>query len=155
MFQLLLTLLCVSNAQASYRDFSIPDSSATVSVSAFNFVSPGTALGPASVLWTPVLPGRESFELPIYAFLLEHNSSQQAGGSASSTTRLMFDLGIRQDPLNFAPALASLFKDREFIINNITGITERLTAGGIELESIDSVIWRWLHSRRSGKNADY
>lgn len=143
--QSLLTLLLVSNAQASYRDFSIPDSSATVSVSAFNVVNPGVALGPASVLWVPVLPGHEEFELPIYAFLVEHNSSQDAGGS----TRLMFDLGIRQDPLNFAPALAELFKDGEFVVNNITGITERLTAGGIALESIETVIWRSVDSRSS------
>lgn len=54
----------------------------------------------------------------------------------------MFDLGMRQDPLNFPPALANLFKDKEFIANNITGITERLIAGGIELESIETVIWR-------------
>lgn len=55
----------------------------------------------------------------------------------------MFDLGIRKDPLNFAPAIADLFKEGVFSVSsNLSDITEILVAEGIELESIETVIWR-------------
>ena len=63
----------------------------------------------------------------------------------------MFDLGARKDMENYAPALkeqalshplANLSVDRD--------IMEQLTEGGVTLESIDTVIWRWEYRSISG-----
>ncbi|KAJ7119576.1 hypothetical protein C8R44DRAFT_877996 [Mycena epipterygia] len=68
----------------------------------------------------PVLPGHETITLPKFSFLVEHPKTRK---------RLMFDLGMRKDPLNFVPSIAN---------------------GGIPLASIDTVIWSHSHSDHIG-----
>ena len=117
---------------ASYRDFEIPSSTATVEVSAFH-VGNATFIGDTHTIVLPVLPGRESVTFPLFAFLVEHTKTKK---------RVMFDLGMRKDPLNFAPSIASGFTSGAFILDESKDITEMLEAGGIALSSIETVIWR-------------
>ncbi|KAJ7604147.1 hypothetical protein FB45DRAFT_957998 [Roridomyces roridus] len=133
-----LLLLLAGQAHASYKDFGIPHSSATVSVKVFN-VGFLELINATHTFANPVVPGHESVTFPMYSFLIEHNTSK------SHQTRHMFDLGIRKDPENLAPAfstaitagLASLKEDKD--------ITEQLEDGGIPLTSIDAVIWSHSH----------
>jgi hypothetical protein len=117
---------------ASWLDFGIPPSNATVDVRVFN-VANGTVVNDAHTLFLPVLPGHESAIFPIFSFLVEHKNSQK---------RLMFDLGIRTDPLNFAPSVAALFSGGVITLDPFKDITDLLQDGGIPLSTIDSVIWR-------------
>lgn len=131
---LVLTSLFLGT-DASFLDFGIPFSNATVSVKAFDVVSPGNVTGLASDFFQPVLPGTEPFHIPVYAFLIEHRKSGK---------RVMFDLGIRSDPENLAPATFSLISSGAIQLPPaFKGITERLVDGGIPLQSIDAVIWRF------------
>ncbi|KAJ7266250.1 hypothetical protein C8J57DRAFT_1619594 [Mycena rebaudengoi] len=113
----LLLGFLLGRTYASWLDLGIPHSNDTVDVRVFN-VANGTIVNDTQTLFLPVLTGHESTTFPFYSFLVEHNSSQK---------RLMFDLGIRTDPLNFAP--------RHY------GIASRW----ISLSTIDSVIWSHSH----------
>ncbi|KAF7299975.1 Metallo-beta-lactamase superfamily protein [Mycena kentingensis (nom. inval.)] len=98
---LLLILVCTINAPcvfASYKDFGIPYSAATVNLRAINIGNLSVNGGAASI-FAPVLPGHESLTLAMHAFLVEHNASN---------TRLMFDLGVRKDVENFDFSTAKL-----------------------------------------------
>ncbi|KAJ7255499.1 beta-lactamase-like protein [Mycena haematopus] len=126
----------LSGACASWPDLNIPNSNATVDVRVFN-VANGTIANATNTLIAPVLPGRETAQVPIFSFLVEHNNSQK---------RFMFDLGIRTDPLNFAPSVASLFTSGTIQLEQpFKDITELLQDGGISLASIDAVIWSHSH----------
>ncbi|KAJ7696459.1 beta-lactamase-like protein [Mycena rosella] len=120
---------------ASFRDFGIPVSNATVDVRVFN-VGNATLRDTAHAFISPVLPGNEAFEAPLFAFLVEHNATQ---------TRIMFDLGIRKDPLNFVPSIANLFSSGLASADVSKDITDLLQDGGIPLTSIKTVIWSHSH----------
>ncbi|KAF7335343.1 Metallo-beta-lactamase superfamily protein [Mycena sanguinolenta] len=93
----LSVLSLLAGVYASSLDLKIPSSNATVDVRVFN-VANGSIVNSANTLFAPILPGRETANVPLYSFLIEH-----------SQKRLMFDLGTRTDPQNFAPSVASLF----------------------------------------------
>lgn len=146
LFSSLSLFLLASTAHASFRDFGIPPSKATVDVRVFD-VGNTTLVNSTSAFYLPVLPGHETITSPMFAFLIEHKSTQK---------RFMFDLGMRSDPLNLVPSLASSFASGAFSAPPFKGITELLEDGGIPLTSIDAVIWShshfdhigqyWLHS---------
>ncbi|KAJ7275058.1 hypothetical protein C8J57DRAFT_1466901 [Mycena rebaudengoi] len=89
---------------------------------------------PASAFFRPILPGYERLRCPFYAFLVEH--------TGVTTQRVMFDLGPRKDGENAAPRLAAGFKSGDLAMLVDKDIVEQLVKGGIELNSIDAVIWR-------------
>ncbi|KAJ7118808.1 hypothetical protein C8R44DRAFT_625159 [Mycena epipterygia] len=112
----------------------VPPSDATVDVKAFNVANFTAAL--ASVLVQPILPGHETIKLPLHAFLVEHGPSKK---------RLMFDLGMRRDPLNFPPSVSSLFQSGMYSADPFADITVLLEEGGIPLNSIETIIWSHSH----------
>ncbi|KAJ7091437.1 beta-lactamase-like protein [Mycena belliarum] len=131
-----LTLIFfVGETYASFGDFAIPRSESTVVVRAFN-VGNVTLKNSTHAFVSPVLPGHESIDFPMHAFLVEHTATQK---------RLMFDLGMRKDPLDFVPSIAAMFASGSFILNETKDITELLQDGGIPLRSIDTVIWSHSH----------
>ncbi|KAJ7759168.1 beta-lactamase-like protein [Mycena metata] len=120
---------------ASYRDFGIPVSNATVEVRVFNVVNATFVNKPGVSLIEPILPGREAIPFSVYAFLVEHK-----------TSRLMFDLGIRLDTMNYAPTIVELFTSGIILAQSPTkDIFDLLRDGGIALDSIDTVIWSHSH----------
>ncbi|KAJ7261708.1 beta-lactamase-like protein [Mycena haematopus] len=123
----------LSGAYASWLDFGIPASTATVDVRVFN-VANVTLVNDAHTFITPVLPGHEDAIFPDFSFLVEHSGK-----------RFMFDLGIRKDPLNLAPSLTGLFTSGVVQVEQPKDITELLQDGGIPLTSIDSVFWSHSH----------
>ncbi|KAJ7168333.1 hypothetical protein C8R43DRAFT_1060645 [Mycena crocata] len=112
----------------------IPASNATVEVKAFN-VANFTASS-AQIVLQPILPGHEALHIPLHAFLVEHSASK---------TRFMFDLGMRKDPLNFAPSISTMFANGMYSFEPFKDITELLEDGEIPLESIHIVIWSHSH----------
>ncbi|KAF8216617.1 beta-lactamase-like protein [Mycena galopus ATCC 62051] len=128
--------LLVGGTYGSWLDLDIPPSTATVDVRVFN-VANGTVVNAADTLYAPNLPGHASAHVPIFSFLVEHGNPQK---------RFMFDLGIRTDPLNFAPSVASLFSEGIIQLDQpFKDITELLQDGGISLDSIDAVFWSHSH----------
>ncbi|KAJ6451247.1 beta-lactamase-like protein [Mycena vulgaris] len=125
----------VGGAYASSHDFGIPSSDATVDVRVFN-VGNVTLTNSTHAFVLPALPGHETIHFPMFAFLVEHKKTQK---------RLMFDLGMRKDPLNFAPSVASFFTGGVVTLEESKDITEQLQDGGIALASIDTVIWSHSH----------
>ncbi|KAJ6515092.1 beta-lactamase-like protein [Mycena vitilis] len=131
----ILTLVLVGGSSASYLDFGIPRSNATVEVRVFN-VANGTLVSDAHEFFLPDLLGYESAVFPMFSFLVEHEASQK---------RLLFDLGIRKDPQNLVPSLAGLYTSGVLQLEPHKDIVELLRDGGIPLVSIDAVIWSHAH----------
>ncbi|KAF7360674.1 Metallo-beta-lactamase superfamily protein [Mycena venus] len=127
-------LLLAGGAHASYHDFGIPASRATVDVRVFN-VANMTLTGGTHAFITPALPGHESTTFPMYSFLVEHRQSNK---------RLQFDLGIRSDP-ETVPSLSAFFNAGIIHLEPYEDITTLLQDGGIALSSIDAVIWSHAH----------
>jgi hypothetical protein len=126
--------LFVSYTSASFHDFGIPASNATVDVKAFNVVN-FTAVNASEWIFAPILPGRQSFTLPVHSFLIEHEPSR---------SRVLFDLGMRNDPSNYAPAISALFAAGVYSIpSDFKDIGQLLVEGGIPLKSINAAIWRY------------
>lgn len=129
------------SSSPSLADLGIPSSNNTVTVKLLNSydtkVHPGILPIPCAPLLFPVLPGREILDADFYAFLIEHPSHL---GDNQSPRRVMFDLGIRRDPGNLVPAVGNLpiFKD----LTLPDDIPSQLERGGVELKSIEDVIWR-------------
>ncbi|KAJ7495957.1 beta-lactamase-like protein [Mycena galericulata] len=127
----LSSLFLLGQTYASFHDFGIPPSDATVEVKAFN-VGMVTLVNDSHTFILPVLPGHESVTFPMFAFHIEHKATQK---------QFMFDLGMRIDPLNFAPSIASGFASGVFQLVESKDITEL----GIEVSSIDTVFWSHSH----------
>ncbi|KAJ7931669.1 beta-lactamase-like protein [Mycena leptocephala] len=135
LFSTLPFLFLVGDTYASCLDLGIPHSSATVDVRVFN-VANGTLVNQAHTFFSPILRGHENGIFPMFSFLVEHKTSKK---------RLMFDLGIRKDPQNLAPAVASFYTSGILQLELPKDITELLQDGGISLESIDAVVWSHTH----------
>ncbi|KAJ7062223.1 beta-lactamase-like protein [Mycena amicta] len=123
-----------SSSRGSSLALGIPPSNSTVSISRFN-IGNITAFNQLHTVVHPILPGHESLPFPMYSFLVEHGSR-----------KLLFDIGIRQDPQNLVPNLAALFQTGVYVLAKLDkDITEVLNEAGIALESIESVIWSHSH----------
>ncbi|KAJ6466559.1 hypothetical protein C8R47DRAFT_1234808 [Mycena vitilis] len=126
----------------SFRDLGIPTSEATVSLTAFDIVSsPRDVHVPASVFLKPVLAGHANLSAPAFAFLVAH---------AATGRRVMFDLGPRKDMENAAPGIAEAVKAGVIVMPVEHDIVEQLADHGVDLESIDAVIWSHAHIDHCG-----
>ncbi|KAF7365239.1 Metallo-beta-lactamase superfamily protein [Mycena venus] len=115
----------------SFLELGIPASDATVSVKAFNVVTDMRAVSvPAGAVMHPIPTGRDTFGVPVFAFLIENAATGQ---------RVMFDLGPRKDQEN--SALPGTIKASDVIMPVERDITEQLVDHGVDLESISAAIW--------------
>ena len=122
---------------------SIPSSNVTVNVKAFNSYdthNPHTRLSvvgpPSSAFYFPSVNTGATLDIDIFAFYIEHPSKD---GEAGAVDRVMFDVGLRKDLENLPPSMRDVFKG-----NIPTDIPEQLIQGGIDLDSIQSVFWRFV-----------
>ncbi|KAJ6584946.1 hypothetical protein B0H19DRAFT_403471 [Mycena capillaripes] len=127
----------------SFQELGIPPSEATVSLKAFDVITPlSAAIVPAASFMQPVLAGHEALRCPIFAFLVEH---------VPTGRRIMFDLGLRKDIENAAPSIVELFKsDMGASMPVDRDITEQLVDNGVDLNSISAVIWSHAHFDHTG-----
>lgn len=112
-----------------------PHSAATVSVKALvafprlvgdpeTFVTPAPETAPAAGAPAP-------FAAPGYSFLIENPASGR---------RVVFDLGVRKDADGASPAMK--MDVEEFDVTVEQDISEQLRAGGVDLASVEAIIWR-------------
>ncbi|KAJ7060084.1 hypothetical protein C8F01DRAFT_1254199 [Mycena amicta] len=149
-FLKLTTLLgLATGALATWQSLGIPSShsGSTISVKAFNVGN--LTIGGYHTVVHPVLPGRDTATLPMYAFLLEHTTTQTSGPRTGTRTpvtrRFMWDLGIRKDPQNSVPSIAAIVAAFPDALDEPKDITELLVDGGVDLTSIEAVIWSHAH----------
>jgi hypothetical protein len=116
----------------------IPDSNITVNIKVINSFDTRNPQTRQSVIYPssssfyfPTVNTGATVDIDIYAFYIEHPSKD------GQLDRLMFDVGLRKDLQNLAPSKRDVFKG-----NIPTDVPEQLVAGGIDLASIKSVIWR-------------
>jgi hypothetical protein len=119
----------------SSAGFTLPTSENTISVKLFNSFKNG------KISATPVLsaaPGSTFDEASVplscsgKSFLLEHNSGQ----------KIVFDLGIRKDVSTMPQLYRGLIESGALVVDFGPDVAETLTAGNVDLKSINAVIWR-------------
>jgi hypothetical protein len=133
----LVLLLCAVQAlghNAVGADFAIPASNATVDVKMLDALS---AVAGGFRFWAPNPDVPTSAQAPLagYSFLIEHPHNHR---------RILFDLGIRKDSQNLAPAIIKEFSgpDGKLAFTVKQDVPDQLVAGNVTLASIDTVIWR-------------
>ncbi|KAF9012852.1 Metallo-hydrolase/oxidoreductase [Hymenopellis radicata] len=128
---------------ATAFDLGVPASDATVVVKAIN-VGGDDTFSPASFFLEPVLEGYEGAYGPVYSFLIEHPTKG----------KVLFDLGYRVDEENFAPAVKGLLalwaSMGPYKMQANGDVASRLKDGGVDLASIDAVIWSHSHLDHTG-----
>lgn len=109
----------------------IPLSNNTVDVKVINSfnTTPGHVPLPSALLFSPAIPGHELVEGDFYSFLIENGRTGE---------RVMFDLGLRKDTPNLAPAAARMYQG--LVVED--DVPSQLVRNGVGLESISAVIWR-------------
>lgn len=122
----------------SSGDIDIPSSPYTVSVK--TVVSFSRLVVPYSDWFFSRAPGtREDGPLkPLialgYSFLVEHSPTGR---------KIVFDLGLRKNREGHTPAMRkAVGVDYEATVD--TDVAEQLREGGVDLESIEAVIWRFV-----------
>lgn len=126
-------------------DLNIPPSTAIVDVSIIDTTSTLRGI-PTLMFFAPQIPGHEILAAPVYSFLIQHPKLQRT---------LVFDLGIRKDWVNYAPALVSRFKGGNVQVLVEKSVREILDEGGVNTKDIEAVIWSHHHLDHIGNPAEF
>ncbi|CAG8955413.1 hypothetical protein HYFRA_00010277 [Hymenoscyphus fraxineus] len=129
---------------ATTNPLQIPASQNTVKVQAINTT---LALSIRSEnFFDPIIPGHEYYNCPSMAFLITSTSLNPETGKAEER-KIMFDAGARKDYWNYSPMIVDRFRRgvnvRGMIVER--GLDEILASGGVELKSVEAVIWSHWH----------
>ena len=112
--------------------FSAPPGSA-LSVRIVNTTSQITM--PVSVLMKPPMPYFDTLRhIPSWSFLIEHPSGR----------KVLFDLGVRKDWENMAPAIVKMVKKAKWGVEVEKNTIQVLEEGGVQGKHIEAVIWRYV-----------
>lgn len=112
----------------------LPQANSIVQVHIIN--STAELVIPADVFVDPVLKGHETLNLPDYAFLIQN---RQKGKS------IMFDIGCRKDWWNLSPEASGSIKNHIPAVNVPKNVNEILVEGGVDTNTISSIIWSHWH----------
>ena len=112
----------------------VPESSSIVDVQIINTTC--YIVVPVGGMIKPTLPGQTIVNVPNYSFLIKNKSLDKS---------VLFDLGGRKDWWNLSPRSVRILEEYIPGVKIGKGIHEILAEGGIELESIDAVIWSHWH----------
>ncbi|KAL8643540.1 MAG: hypothetical protein Q9226_008298 [Calogaya cf. arnoldii] len=121
-------------------DFTIPESTSTVSISIINTTSRIRGI-PISTFMEPPIKGHDTLDCPAYSFLIEHKPLDQ---------KVLFDLGVRKDWENLAPEISTAIKEKGWSVTVEKGVNEILKDGGVEPGCINTIIWSHYHWDHSG-----
>lgn len=116
----------------------IPPSDSTVSVRLIDTTS--WIECSLSGLFGPAIPGHDKISCPAYSFLVEHASGR----------KILFDLGMRKDWENLAPKIVNTIKSHGWRVSAEKNVSEILEEGGVELKSIEAIIWSHWHYDHTG-----
>lgn len=126
-----------------HQALNIPNSFSTVSVQCINTTT--NVVVPASGYVETQIPGHEKFSLPTFAFLITHQDNDR---------RVLFDMGSRKDWWNMAPGAVNIVETALLGLQVEKNVDEILTAHGVDLKSIEALIWRYGEiSSICGRNA--
>ena len=112
----------------------IPESSSIVDVQVVDTTCCIVTL--ASGMISPTLPGHTIVNIPNYSFLIKNHALDKS---------ILFDLGGRKDWWNLSPRSAHILEEYVPGLKVEKGIHEVLVEGGVELESINAVVWSHWH----------
>ncbi|TFY58518.1 hypothetical protein EVJ58_g6375, partial [Rhodofomes roseus] len=132
----------------SPSSLTFPRSTATVSVKIFNSF---TAITVPSAPFISPAPGSTADELskpltcPGKSFLIEHPSGK----------RVVFDLGVRKDVSTAAKSWQDRIASKQVVITDGPDVAETLVANGIDLKSIQAVIWSHPHIDHVGNPSTF
>lgn len=124
---------------ASKPDFHVPSSSVTVRVRIIDSTSRVGNI-PIADFVTPEIAGHTELSGPCFSFLIEHPSSRS----------LVFDLGVRKDWQNLAPAVTKMFAALEWELTVQKGVRQQLEEHGVNTKAIEGIIWSHSHSDHLG-----
>lgn len=122
-------------------DLKIPSTQNTVSVRIIDTTSHIQGIL-VSLFVSPQIEGHTYLDCPAYSFLVEHPSGR----------KLLFDLGVRKDPENFAPVLRNRIKNGGWSVTVKKGVREQLEDHGVSGSDIEAIVWshwHWDHSKLS------
>lgn len=119
--------------------------SATVSVHA---LEAGSLTLPERFFVSPLEDQEARKTVPSLSFLVQHRNKD------GSTTRLVFDLGIRRDLEAYAPAIRKHASTRQPLTTN-PDVISSLAAGSLEATDIDMVMLSHVHWDHIGMPSDF
>jgi len=126
-------------------DLRIPPSTHTVDVSIINTTS--TIRGAKTTdFFGPHIKGHDWLAAPVFSFLIQHHGPD-------GTRTLLFDLGIRKDWWNSAPALVDHLRsiNPPWTLDTKKSVLEILNdANNIEISTIEAIIWSHHHFDHTG-----
>lgn len=109
----------------------IPASDVTMTVKLVNLVNFGPAI--LQRFMEPKVPGLDTFKTsPSLCFYLEHPSGR----------KLVFDLGIRKDYMNYSPFIAKYLPTTKYDIQVEKNLVDILEEHNIATKEIEAVVWR-------------
>ncbi|KAF2216824.1 hypothetical protein CERZMDRAFT_31926 [Cercospora zeae-maydis SCOH1-5] len=132
---------------ASKEAWDLPRSTSTVNVSVIDTTMRASL--PMSHFAGPAIPGLDKLRAPAYSFLITHTSE---GGTER---RIVFDLGIPVDlEKDFPPQVYQQFqglKGEHGMMESKKYVSDILIEAGVDLKSIEGVIWSHAHLDHVGK----
>jgi hypothetical protein len=89
----------------------------------------------AANFFNPVIPGHEIYNCPTMAFLIKN---QRTG------KQILFDAGARKDYWNYSPVVAGRFEKGVNVkgLKVEKGVQDLLTDARVNLDALESVVWR-------------
>lgn len=115
-------------------NFSVPASPSIVNVRIIDSTS--SIRVPMEGMVSHTIKGHSWLQCPTYAFLIEHPSSGR---------KVLFDLGVRKDFHNLAPAITNWFTESGTTCSVEKDVRTILEEGGVEASGIESIIWSHWH----------
>lgn len=125
---------------AASTDVIIPESTSTVDIHIIDSTSWIKGI-PTSFFMEPEIKGHDIVAAGAFSFLIEHQSTG---------TKLLFDLGVRKDWENLSAKIADRIKENGWTVTVEKGVADVLKDGGVEPESINSIIWSHYHWDHTG-----
>ncbi|KAL4956601.1 Metallo-hydrolase/oxidoreductase [Aspergillus filifer] len=124
----------------------IPSSACTVQVQAINTTM--QLYVRSENFLNPVIPGYEAWNCPAMAFLITHLESGK---------KVLFDAGARKDYWNYSPFTAEKFAKGVNVkgLRIDMGVDEVLVQAGVDLDSLDAVIWSHWHFDHIGDTSKF
>lgn len=121
------------------HDLKVPSSSTIVQVRILDTTSHIAGI-PLAPFVSPEFKGFTHLSCPAYSFLIEHPSNR----------KLLFDLGVRKDPENFAPRIRNRIKNGGWKVTVKQGVREQLEHNGVNGKDIEGIIWSHWHWDHTG-----
>ncbi|KAL8941406.1 MAG: hypothetical protein Q9216_002251 [Gyalolechia sp. 2 TL-2023] len=121
-------------------DLIIPESTSAVNIHIINSTTRIKGI-PTTVFMEPEITGHSIIDCPAFSFLIEHPSTD---------VKLLFDLGVRKDWENLPARMTDRIKEGRWSVTVEKGVADILKDGGVNLDSINAIIWSHFHWDHTG-----